>query len=150
MSVQATGKIKRYQIWMAICIFLNFPITYITFKLGFPVYAAWIVRIIVNLFTFVVRCFYMKKYLNFPIYQFVKAVIYPIILVSITSIPIPLCTTYYLGNSFVGFCIIVLTSIIICSTAIFKLGLEKEEKEIVKSIIYKKFIKQKHGNNMSA
>lgn len=150
MSVQATGKIKRYQIWMAICIFLNFPITYITFKLGFPVYAAWIVRIIVNLFTFVVRCFYMKKYLNFPIYQFVKAVIYPIILVSITSIPIPLCTTYYLGNSFVGFCIIVLTSIIICSFAIFKLGLEKEEKEIVKSIIYKKFIKQKHGNNMSA
>lgn len=149
MSVQATGKIKRYQIWMAICIFLNFPITYIVFKLGFPVYAAWIVRIIVNLFTSIVRCIYMKRYLEFPITQFFKAVIHPVILVSIISIPIPLFITYCLNDSFVEFCIIVLTSILICCTSIVKFGLEKEEKEMVKSIIYKKIVKQKHGKNMS-
>ena len=43
MFVQATGRIRNYQILMGILIFLNFPLAYLVLKYGFPVYYVWIV-----------------------------------------------------------------------------------------------------------
>lgn len=142
MAVQATGKIKRYQILMAICIFLNFPLTYLVFEMGMPVYTAWIIRIGVNVITFTMRCLYMKRYMSFPILFFLKEVINPIFLVSIISIPIPLLLAKILEHNFFDICLIIVICIFISTIVIFKIGLDKNESEIVKTVIYKKLLKK--------
>lgn len=79
MSVQATGKIRNYQMLMASFIFMNFPIAYILLKMGLPVYTVWVVRIVVNMATMVARCIYMKKNMGFPLLLYVYEVIVPIL-----------------------------------------------------------------------
>lgn len=141
MAVQATGKIRRYQILMAICISLNFPLTYLVFEMEMPVYTAWIIRISVNVITFTMRCLYMKKYMDFPILFFCKRVISPIFLVSIISIPIPLLLVKILDHNFLDLCLIIIICIFISIVVIFKIGLDKKERDIVKSILCKRILR---------
>lgn len=143
MAVQATGKIKKYQIWMASCICLNFPLTYLVFKMGMPVYTAWCIRIVVNILTFTVRCWYMKVYLSFPVLQFVKLVIVPILTVIIISAPIPICLAIFTNQSITSFCLIILMSVIACLASIYKFGMIVEERELLKVIVFKKILKHR-------
>ena len=143
MAVQATGKIKKYQIWMASCICLNFPLTYLVFKMGMPVYTAWCIRIVVNILTFTVRCWYMKVYLSFPVLQFVKLVIVPILTVIIISAPIPICLAIFTNQSITSFCLIILISVIACLASIYKFGMIVEERELLKVIVFKKILKHR-------
>lgn len=141
MAVQATGKIRHYQILMAICIFLNFPLTYFVFEIGMPVYTAWIIRIVVNVITFMMRCLYMKKYMDFPVLPFLKEVIKPIFIVSIISIPIPLFLTNVLRGDLFDLFLIIIICIIISVVVILKFGLEDNEQNMIKMFVYKKFLR---------
>lgn len=142
MAVQATGKIKKYQILMAICIFLNFPLTYIVYKIGMPVYTAWIIRIIVNIITFNARLIYMKRKMDFPVVSFMKEVIKPIIIVSAISIPLPLWLNNMLNKDIFNLLLLIVCCIITSTTAIILFGLETNEKKMLKAIINKKVLRK--------
>lgn len=142
MAVQATGKIKRYQILMAICIFMNFPLTYIVFKIGMPVYYAWIIRIFVNVITISVRCIYMKKYLEFPILDFFKKVIKPILIVSAISIPIPYFISISTTSGIENIIIVTIISILISLFFIYTLGLNINEKKFINDILLRKILRK--------
>lgn len=142
MVVQATGKIKRYQIWMASCIFLNFPLTYIVFKCGMPVYTAWVIRIFVNILTFTVRCIYMRKYLEFPVVSFIKKVIIPILSVIVISAPVPILISVVMGSDIASFVIVLIVAIVISGITIYKVGLSFDERSFIKNILYNKILKR--------
>lgn len=142
MAVQATGNIKRYQILMAICIFLNFPLTYLVFKIGMPVYYAWIIRIFVNVLTVSVRCLYMKKYLEFQILDFFKKVIKPILIVSVISIPIPYLISISMISGIENIITVTIISILISLFFIYTLGLNKNEKNFINNILLRKIMKK--------
>lgn len=142
MAVQATGKIKRYQILMAICIFMNFPLTYIVFKIGMPVYYAWIIRIFVNVITISARCIYMKKYLEFPILDFFKKVIKPILIVSAISIPIPYFISISTTSGIENIIIVTIISILISLFFIYTLGLNINEKKFINDILLRKILRK--------
>ena len=142
MAVQATGKIKRYQILMAICIFMNFPLTYIVFKIGMHVYYAWIIRIFVNVITISVRCIYMKKYLEFPILDFFKKVIKPILIVSAISIPIPYFISISTTSGIENIIIVTIISILISLFFIYTLGLNINEKKFINDILLRKILRK--------
>lgn len=142
MSVEATGQIRNYQILMACCILLNFPLVYIFYKFGYPVYTAWIIRIVVHIITFIVRLVYMKTKLQFPIRQYIQKVIIPITMVSILSIPLPLLLRIYLKENFLTFTIIVITCLLAISSSIYWVGLEGTERSLIKSLIINKLRKK--------
>lgn len=119
---------------------MNFPLTYLVFKLGMPVYTAWIIRIIVQLITFIVRCSYLEKNMNFPILIFLKDVIKPIILVSIICIPFPVILTIFSEKNLINLVIIVGFSMVYVLFTIYFIGLTKSEKSIVKEYIFRKFL----------
>ena len=142
MAVHATGNIKKYQILMAICIFMNFPLTYLVFKFGMPVYSAWIIRIIVNVITFVVRCLYLKKYIGFPILSFLNKVIKPIFLVSLISIPIPYIISISLISGIKNIIVVTIISILISIFFIYILGLNINEKKFIHDTLFNKLFKK--------
>ena len=138
MSVQATGKIRNYQILMASLIFLNFPIAYIVLKLGLPVYSIWIVRIMVNLFVMIARCIYMKKKLNFPLLPYIKAVIMPIVSVTLVALPIPILLYYTIHGFWQNMIIVGIITFALTVVDVYFVGMNTHEKLIARNMILKK------------
>ena len=141
MSVEATGEIKMYQILMASCVLLNFPLVFLFFKLGYPVYTAWIIRIIVHIITFIMRIIYMSFKLKFPVRLYLKKVILPISIVSLVSIPLPLFLTTCLDEGFGKFLTVVLACLLSIPIFIYWVGMEKMERQHIKSTIYNRIRK---------
>lgn len=142
MAVHATGNIKNYQIIISLCLFLNFPLTYFAFKCGFAVYSVWIIRIIVNVLTLIIRCIYLNKILDFSISIYLKKVINPILSVSLISIPIPLFLTFIMNESVTTFFCIITVSFIISIVVIYRIGLNRNERTFIKNIISNKVVKK--------
>lgn len=138
MSVQATGKIKNYQILMASLIFLNFPIAYIVLKIGLPVYSVWVVRIFVNIMTMTARCVYMKKKLEFPLLPYLRNVIVPVLLVTIVALPVPGILYYFIDGLWQKLFVIGFTTLIITMLDVYFVGMNLREKELVKTMIINK------------
>lgn len=138
MSVQATGKIRNYQMLMASLIFLNFPIAYIVLKIGLPVYSVWIVRILVNIIVMVARCIYMKKKLNFPLLPYIRAVILPIISVTLVALPVPMLLFYIIHGFWPN--LIILGSVTFALTIfdVYFVGMNTHEKQMARNMILKK------------
>jgi len=142
---QATGKIRNYQIVVGAIIFFNLPISYCLLKytLGSPE-TVYYVSICMSMLAFIFRILFLQKMINFPIRYYLKNVILVLLIVVLISsgiykIVIP--TIINLGG-FIGFfyssIFIVFTSAILISV----IGLDKEEKQFIKSIILKKFLKK--------
>src|SRR5690606_4145650 len=65
IAVQASGKIKWYQIILGSFIMLNLPISYLFVFNGYPSYSVFIVLIIITVLTLFVRLLFVKKILNY-------------------------------------------------------------------------------------
>lgn len=142
MSVQATGKIRNYQILMAGLIFMNFPIAYIVLKVGLPVYTVWIVRIIVNIATMIARCIYMKKKLYFPLFPYIRFVIAPILFVTVVALPVPFILHYIISGFWMNLIAVGLATMLITIIDVYFIGMNIHEKEMVRNMILKNCLKK--------
>ena len=137
---QATGKIKWYQIGASV-VFLMIPIsTYILYKLGFGVEWAFILTIVWDVVGLFVRLLILKRDMQFPIMQYLKNVVRPIILVVLMSVVLlayPLSIISLIGWQYLIASTGLFTIILI--TAIWLFGLEGNEKRLIKSYVCKFF-----------
>ena len=140
LSVQATGNIRNYQIIMSILIICNLPMDYLLLKFGYPFEFVWIVKIIINVITYIFRISYLKNKIEFPIIKYFKLVVFPAIVVTILAFPIPYFINTHL-SSWEGLIITTCSSIVITVITVFFIGLDKREKTIA-VIIFKDKINQ--------
>lgn len=63
----ATGKIKKYELWLSSITLMNIPVTYIALRLGAAPYAAMIVSNGLSCICVVVRAKLLKGMINFPL-----------------------------------------------------------------------------------
>ncbi len=150
MSVEARGNIRNYQILMASVIFLNFPLAYAVLACGLPVYSVWCVKIIVTILVFVARCWYIKKYLNFPLMDYVSLVLLRIATVTIVALPIPFLIKFSISGFWYNLVGVTITSIIVAVIAIYQLGLNSSEKDMLSRVLVKKihFLKKHDRGNL--
>lgn len=135
ISVQATGKIRGYQMLMAFLILLNLPLAYWALKEGFPVYCVWIVRIGINLITFIARCGYMKLRMNFPLLKFMKETLFPIVLVTLLAMPLPVFCSIIIDGFYLNLIGTIVISFISVIIAIYTWGLKEKEKLFIIDMI---------------
>lgn len=135
MSVQATGKIKTYQLLVSIVNFINLPIIYICLKVGFPVWTVWAVRIVIDIAIYIVRCIYLKINLGMPLYQYYKEVLQPVLLVTVISLPLPILFEENIRGYWINLFGSLSLSVICAFFAIVYLGLKKNEREKIKSLV---------------
>jgi hypothetical protein len=82
---QAANKIKEYQLMISIC-FLTTPLlTWVAYKLGYDAYTTFVIAIIVDIIGYALRLIILKKIVDFPIKEYCKNVINPLIRVIIAS-----------------------------------------------------------------
>lgn len=137
-AVMATGRIRRYVIWITAVGCLVFPLTWIAFELGAPSESTYIAFIIVYTAVEITRLWLMKEQLNFPVSMFVREVIIKIIIVAVLSVIFPIIFIHYFESSMLR----AILSVIICLTSsiisMYFFGLTEGERLQIVNITKKK------------
>ena len=137
-GIQATGKIKAYQIVVSLFVFLNLPISYIFLKSGFDADIIYVVAIFLSIISLFVRLFFLKNLVNHDIVFYFRQVILKGLLV----VSISLIFIYFIDlliifkNPWIEFFVSsILFEFVILSSIIF-LGLSVSEKKILFSKVF--------------
>ena len=143
-SVQATGKIKTYQILMSFMILSNLPLAYLFLKLGYSPNSVLAVRCVINFATLFVRLWYLNKLYKFPVMEFVNSVVCRIVIISavaysVSYIPIAISSPLLK--------VVVVTAITLVANFILItfIGLSKTERTIIAGGIKELYEKYRRG-----
>ena len=131
----ATGRIKEYQLTIGVASLLVLPISFILYKLGFPVYISYIVQFIVMIYELGVRVFYLHKLLNFPFLVYIKDVVYKVILVSSLSCLLPFFFHFKMVDGYYKFFVVSILCLLCTITSIYYFGVSKKERTLFLSMI---------------
>lgn len=137
-AIQATGKMKWYQITTGGLLLLNLPISYLFLKLGFPPQVTMIVSIIIAVFSQIIRIIFAKGLFNMPVRNYINNVIFLILVVTILSFCLPITVLFILPSNLLRLTIIILTSTFTCIGSIYLVGITKNERQMLQSVLKEK------------
>ncbi len=139
----ATGKIKKYQIFVGSVTILNLPLSILFLYMGFEPQITLIIGITIAIFALIVRLNLLKTMVNLSISKYVNEVILIVILVSLLSLILPLTVGYFIQTELLKFILVSITSIISVFFTVYFVGLTKYERDFIagklKNIISLKF-----------
>lgn len=136
----ATGKIKKLQIIVGLVNLLNLPVSYFLLNMGFNVlYTMW-VTIVISLITLFLRMFCYYNIEEFPVFYFIKQVLFKISLVSVLAISSTYILQFIQLNGWSYFFLSSFYCIFISSILIYTIGLDRGTKEF----IFKKVVSIMH------
>lgn len=132
----ATGRLKWYAIIITSIAVLEFPLTWLSFALGYSVVSAYYIYIFVKAGVLIARLYLMKSMLGFQPMVFVSQVYLRIIPITIlSSIPILLVLNLW-EASFFRLIFSVAIGVISVSFFAFSLGLTHDERETITNKLY--------------
>lgn len=137
MLVQATGKVKKYQLIISLLLLSNLPISYLLLSRGAIPESTFIVSIIISAIALCARLLVLKSLLTFPIHLFFVKVISPIFLITLLSWELPSLCRFLIGNPWIHFPLVCITSTISITLSYWLLGSSFKEKEIIKFYVKK-------------
>lgn len=143
-GIQATGKIKMYQLVVGILVFLNLPISYLLLKLAIVKKPETIlyVWLCISLVSLILRLFFIQKAQNFDVKEFCVRVLLKIGIITALTCELGFLLSKYLkADSFISLCLQSLAYWILMAAIIYVLGFERSEKKFVFEI--KKKVLQK-------
>lgn len=129
--IQANGNIKRYQIHVTISGCCVFPLSWIAYMQGAPVWTSYVIFILVYFAINFVRYENLSRLMNFSIREHYISCKIPCIIVSLTSFVVPVLTSMQLAPGIFRFCIIVPLSIISTLCCCFIFGLTSNERSFI-------------------
>lgn len=132
VMVKATGRIRNFQIATSLILLLNFPFSYLCLKHGAPAYSIYVVYIIVAVMVLAARIYIASCKLKMPIIGYLRRVVWPILLVLIIALPLPL-VMYNLnfGEKVLDFFIKISISSVIFVVAVYYAGLDRETRTLI-------------------
>ena len=134
----ATGKIRRYVLWVTTVGCMVFPFTWLAFEFGAPSEATYIVFIVVYVVVEAVRLWVMKGLLDFPISMFMREVVLKVLLVTIVSVPLPFLFASYFPPSSLRMVMSMIIAVVSGGLCVFYLGLTHGERQLIAATIKKK------------
>lgn len=138
----ATGNVRLYQFSIACLFVFTFAGSYILYKLGYPVYSAFILAIIVAIIGLIVRLLILRKQSRFPMAEYLKKVTLPLSIVFLLSMSVSIIINLHIPDSFIGTVASCLSAVIVSGIFAWSLGLNKTERNFILtklSAVLKKF-----------
>lgn len=136
ISAQATGKIKNYQLIMSTLILSNIPISYIILKLVPIPELSLLAKVAINIITAIVRVLYLNKLYGFPVWGYIKNVLFICFIVSVASSVVPILISYYIHNN-LRIIASIFASLVFSALVIYSIGLKSYERDFVKLLFSK-------------
>lgn len=141
MAAQATGDIKKYQIWVSMCLLLNLPLAYVVLSLGISPVWVFIVKFLVNVFTHFVRLTYLSRVHCVPFKSFCKAVMFPLLKMTIVAYPIPFILGRILVDGWGKLLTSLLLSTVVIGVSSYFITFNNEERVALATVIKSKMKK---------
>ncbi|MBQ7940788.1 MAG: oligosaccharide flippase family protein [Muribaculaceae bacterium] len=132
ISVQATGKIKNYQILMCCLISINLPIAYIILKLGYSPVWVLVAKVVINMIVHFIRIIYLKKVIKLQALDYIKKVMIRVVSVTIISVPLPYIFYYY-NHDKADIFIAIILSVLMILLSVLVIGISNEERNLLLS-----------------
>lgn len=130
-AIMATGKIRSYQLAVTVIGCLVFPLTYIAYRMGFPIYATYYIFIFIYTVLIGVRLIYMKKLMEFPISMFIRQTVVPSLYVTAISFVVPVLVVLGIPESIGRFFIVVPVAVVSTAATILYVGMTSNERKRV-------------------
>lgn len=137
-NILAVGKLKKYMICETIITCLIFPTTYVIFIFIRKPEIPYLLFSLAYFILIFIRLFFLKRMEDFPIRFYLKSVILTALKVTFASIPIPLAISFLLDESVFSSLLIIFISICSSLLAILIIGLDANERKMMKDFIMKR------------
>jgi hypothetical protein len=142
MSIQATGKIKNYQLIVSSLIFMNLPLCIVAFKLGASPLCVLTIRLIMLVITTIWRIFYLSGKIQLPVAGFFGQVLLRCSVIGLTAYfgCVVICKTFVL-NEIPAFFVSCALAVSVSVLLIYIIGVNKSEKDYIIGLVKSKFSK---------
>lgn len=127
--IQADGHVKRYTIHAAIMAGMIFPLSWLLYSLGAPVWSAYLVFILDFMLLNVVRFYSLRRLMPFSVRIFLRDVMLPCATVSVASFILPLALCHYMESGLTRFIINIPFSVVWTALCCFIFGLSRSERQ---------------------
>lgn len=129
-AVQATGRIRGYQIVMSSLIFMSLPLAWMVLKMGYPPESTLAVRVGVNIVVFIARIVYAGRNLAFPVWVYVREVVLVALAVTVLAVPVPWLVNRHM-EGLGGVALVALVSVVWTGGVIVTVGMRRTERRFL-------------------
>lgn len=137
-AMNATGKIKKYQIISCSIQVLVIPISYLSLILGCIPEVIFVVYFIIMSIAYISELIILHKKIELDIHVYIRKVLYRVIPVFTTSIIMAVLIDRYINNATVLGSVLATIMIIICIfLSVWCMGIEKKEKKMILKKVFK-------------
>lgn len=136
--MQATGKVKKYFLYVESFTLLSMPFTYVAFKLGFPASSTFVVMIIVFALAHLIRLIILKLNAEwFRIKDYMVSFVVPALLITAFATVCTLLMRNFVDNQIAKFVCVVLVAIVSIVVPVLCFALNRQEKQLLKMLIHR-------------
>lgn len=138
VAMQASGKIKLFQVITSLCLLLNLPISFMLLNCNYGPNSVLLTQILICCLTLIIRLLFLKYKLNISIMEYFINVVQKIIFVTILALPVPYyiyITTEDYERLFLSFFTVPLTMFLI-----YIVGTTYNERLMIKQIFKTKIL----------
>ena len=128
-TVQATGRIKWYQMIVGGILLVNLPLSFLFLKLGYPPYITLIISVGISFISLIVRLIILRILINISVLDFLIRVIGLSMLVGALSAIPPLIVANCMSTGALRFFLVTIISFLSIIFFILLMGLNKKEKK---------------------
>lgn len=136
-AIQATGKIRNYQILMSLILLCNLPIAYVMLNLGYPVHYAIGIFVVIEFFSLCVRIVMGKRIAGLGITSFLIEVIKPTLIIIMIPTIIVLLAHVYLPIGFIRLVIVSVVYAVLFISLMWRYAFTREQRILLLSKIRK-------------
>ena len=141
--VLASGKIKLMQIGYVITNFIQLPVIYFAYSLGFPAYTNVVIMVLMTIISILYQIYVINRVSNFVIKNYINQTVIPALRVLLIVIPMFLLRVLIHDISFIQLFLYVIVVVVCLSVWIFYAGLKQQERFFVIQLIFR----NRGGNN---
>lgn len=132
--INANGKIKHYILTLSFVSILGLLASFVLLMCGFLPYSVAIVSFVVQFILFVIRLFFVCKYIKFSIKEYFIVVIKPVAIVSLLLLIVPYILSIF-TNSIIDLFSFMFVDIVVSLLIVVLFGMNKSEKHLIMNYI---------------
>lgn len=127
----ATGKIRDYQLAVGGMLIMNFPLSYLCLKLGYPPESTLFVALGVAVSCLLLRLYFLKQMVNISIRRYLKNVCFNVLSVSCIALCLPILAFWVMPEGWMRFIVVSILCILSVSTTTYRLGCTQAERQFI-------------------
>ena len=127
ITIQATGKIKKYEVVISTVILCSVLLSYLLLAIGLPPITVFIVKCVMDIIYLAIRLFFLKKLISFQILDYINKVLCPLIILTIITFSFVGYVSISINSGIVKLCLsFVINSLVLLPLILFMIMNQSE------------------------